>query len=258
MANRNVLVPTAGIPSGSGLTTLVLVSAMSCSACSSGSAVSTARARSRADSAGSSATDPQLVRTSSTTGQSSNAPELIAKSTATTTTMPTVSGSTLEHCDPGSYVGTYNCKLVMQGMPTDTSIDGVVSFDLEVNTVETMQKCPPGAEFCDFDLVIKEGTGNLFGFVLGLVGFETGLQGGLDCRTGKFHASAVGGVYGIPWEDPDKPGKLKVVAEVGTFDGTLDGFHSGKTPQVISGTWNLGEPSVDIYCPGPFSVELTQ
>lgn len=166
-----------------------------------------------------------------------------------------VSASPLENCDPGAYAGTYNCMLVMQGMPSDTPIDGVVSFDLEVNSVETMQNCPVGAEFCDFDLVIKEGSGQLFGFVLGFVGFETGLRGGLDCRTGKFHADAVGGIYGVPWEDPDNPGKLEVAVELGTFDGTLDGLHSGKVPQIISGMWNLGEPSFDIYCPGPFSVE---
>jgi hypothetical protein len=162
----------------------------------------------------------------------------------------------LESCDPGSYVGTYACKLVMQGMPTDLPIEGVVSFELEVNGVDAMQSCPPGVEFCDFDLVIKEGSGELFGFVLGVVGFQTGLQGGLDCRTGKFQAVAVGGIYGIPWEDPADPEKLKVAVELGTFDGTLEGLHAGKIPQVIAGTWNLGEPSIDIYCPGPFSVEL--
>jgi hypothetical protein len=161
-----------------------------------------------------------------------------------------------ENCDPGAYVGTYNCMLVMQGTSTDAPIAGDVSFDLEVNTTETKRNCPPGAEFCDFDLVIKEGSGKLFGFVLGIVGFETGLQGGLDCRTGTFRANAVDGIYGIPWEDADNPGKLRVAFELGSFDGTLDGVHEGKNPQVISGMWNLGEPSLDIYCPGPFSVEL--
>jgi hypothetical protein len=161
-----------------------------------------------------------------------------------------------DHCGSGEYAGTYSCKLVMQGTATDALIEGVVSFYLEANTAQSMMSCPPGAEFCDFDLVIKEGSGKLFGFVLGVVGFETGLQGGLDCSTGKFHASAVGGVYGVPWDDPDNPGKLEVSVPIGTFDGTLDGIHQGQTPQVIAGDWNLGEPSLDIYCPGPFSVEL--
>src|SRR5262245_44976947 len=133
----------------------------------------------------------------------------------------TASGKPIEHCDPGAYVGNYACKLVQQGMPTDTPIEGVVSFDLEANSVESMQSCPAGAEFCDFDLVIKEGSGDLFGFVLGFIGFETGLRGGLDCRSGKFHADAVGGIYGVPWEDPNEPGKLKVTVEIGPFDGTL-------------------------------------
>jgi hypothetical protein len=93
--------------------------------------------------------------------------------------------------------------------------------------------------------------------VLGFVGFETGLKGGLDCRTGKFHADAVAGIYGVPWEDPADPTMLKVAVELGTSDGTLDGYHEGKIPEIIAGTWNLGEPSFDIYCPGPFSVQLT-
>lgn len=88
------------------------------------------------------------------------------------------------------------------------------------------------------------------------VSLLTGLRGGLDCRTGKFHADAVGGIYGVPWPGPDMPDKFKVTAEIGTFDGTLDGLHQGKIPQIISGMWNLGEPNFDIYCPGPFSVEL--
>jgi len=212
-----------------------------CVACSADSATSTARgvaSDKRSASAGGGSTETPLITTSSS-GAPSDDPRQPA----------------LENCDPGAYVGMYACKLVQQGMPTDTPIDGVVSFDLEVNSVETRQNCPVGAEFCDFDLVIKEGSGKLFGFVLGLVGFETGLRGGLDCRTGKFHADAVGGIYGVPWEDPNEPGKLKVTVELGTFDGTLDGTHGGKNPQIIAGTWNLGEPSFDIYCPGPFSVE---
>lgn len=169
------------------------------------------------------------------------------------------SAGPLENCDPGSYTGTYECYLVQQGEPTDTKIEGVVAFDLEINEVTmTQTACPPGQEFCDFDLVISEGSGELFGFVLGVVGFETALEGGLDCSTGEFQARAVGGVYGVPWPDPDDPeGKLKVTVELGTFDGTLAGYHGGKIPEVISGEWNLGEPTFDIYCPGPFSVELS-
>ena len=163
----------------------------------------------------------------------------------------------LESCDPGAYVGNYECHLVFQqGEKTETKIEGTVAFDLELNQSTTQGKCKPGQEFCD-DLVITEGSGKLFGFVLGLIGFETGLKGGLNCSTGEFHAEAVGGVYGIPWPNPDDPeGKLKVTIELGTFDGSLNGRHGGKVPQTIAGEWNLGEPSLDIYCPGPFSVQL--
>lgn len=215
---------------------------LACSAESSG--------QTPARSTGAAGADPHVIATPN--NGAANAPTLIQGASAGTV----ANTSAPENCDPGSYVGNYACKLVMQGTPTDAPIEGVVSFDLEVNTVETMMSCPPGAEFCDFDLVIKEGSGKLFGFVLGFVGFETGLRGGLDCSTGKFHADAVGGIYGIPWEDPNDPTKLKVSVELGTFDGTLDGLHEGKIPQTIAGEWNLGEPSLDIYCPGSFSVEL--
>lgn len=63
---------------------------------------------------------------------------------------PTPGPSTepLENCDPGSYTGTYECYLVQQGEPTDTKIEGVVAFDLEINQVMTMQAaCPAGQEF---------------------------------------------------------------------------------------------------------------
>ena len=165
---------------------------------------------------------------------------------------------TRPNCDPGAYVGSYECKLVRESEQTEVTIDGVVSFDLEINAAAAKGTCAPGQEFCDFDLVITEGSGKLFGFALGVIGFETGLKGGLDCATGDFHAQAVGGIWGVPWPDPNDPeGKLKVAVELGTFDGSLDGKHGGTAPQTIAGLWNLGEPTYDIYCPGPFSVALT-
>lgn len=166
------------------------------------------------------------------------------------------SGSLLEHCDPGAYVGTYECFLVQQGTMTETKIEGIVAFELEANEVAAGGECQAGEEFCDLDLVIKQGSGELFGFVLGFIGFECGLEGGLDCSTGAFTARAVDGIYGVPWPDENDPDmKLKVTVPIGMFDGTLDGYHGGAEPQVIAGEWNLGEPNFDIYCPGPFSVE---
>jgi hypothetical protein len=224
---------------------LALGAGLCCWACSAASGPSSARAG-RGVGSGDSVTNPHVVAAAG----AGSAPILSAPAAVSDG-----SGTPPANCGPGTYVGNYACKLVMQGTPTDTPIEGVVSFDLEVNAQGPATECPPGVEFCDFDLVIKEGSGKLFGFVLGIVGFETGLKGGLDCSTGKFHADAVGGIYGVPWEDPADPTKLKVSLELGTFDGTLDGVHQGMIPQVIAGEWNLGEPSLDIYCPGPFSVE---
>ena len=252
MLKRQAIVSATAPTSAAVRGSLVLLGAVLSAACAaeSGPASRQGPSANVAGSAAAATNGTVIAGPSSTTP--SDAPTLIPVSDAAAP----VSGPPLENCDPGAYSGTYACKLVMQGMPTDTPIEGVVSFYLEVNSVETKQNCPPGAEFCDFDLVIKEGSGELFGFVLGFVGFQTGLQGGLDCRSGKFHADAVGGIYGVPWQDPDDPEKLRVEVPIGTFDGTLDGFHGGKIPQVIAGEWNLGEPSFDIYCPGPFSVEL--
>lgn len=171
-------------------------------------------------------------------------------------TPPGPSSSPLDYCDPGAYVGTYECFLVQQGTTTETKIEGIVAFELEANEVAAGGECQAGDEFCDLDLVIKQGSGELFGFVLGFIGFECGLEGGLDCSTGAFTARAVDGIYGVPWPDENDPEmKLKVTVPIGMFDGTLDGYHGGAEPQIIAGEWNLGEPNFDIYCPGPFSVE---
>jgi hypothetical protein len=91
-----------------------------------------------------------------------------------------------------------------------------VSFYLECNTAETTHSCLSAQEFCDFDLIIKEGNGKLFGFVSGFVGIETALQGGLDRGTGILKADAVGGVHGSG-DDPNNSGKLTVSVQLVTI-----------------------------------------
>ena len=87
-----------------------------------------------------------------------------------------------------------------------------------------------------------------------VIGFQTQLSGGLNCRSGEFHAD---GVYGVPGPNLMDPGGDAIIAApLGGFDGTLDGLHGGAVPQVISGTWDLTEDVANYNCNGPFTVEL--
>lgn len=168
-----------------------------------------------------------------------------------------LTGPGLEHCSPGVYRGTYACDLTSDGMAAGV-LEGFVQFDLAIDEATTSQECPPDQEFC-FDLVIPEGSGTLFGFVGFLIGFETQLEGGLDCRNGIFMASAVDGVWGLPVSsDPSDPNAPATVADPpsGTFDGTLAGVHNGVQPEKIEGSWDLTEPTYNYNCNGPFTVEL--
>lgn len=162
-----------------------------------------------------------------------------------------------DFCSPGVYRGTYNCELTNNGMPAGP-LEGAVQFDLAIDEATIEDDCPPDQEFC-FDLVIPEGSGTLFGFVGLIVGFETQLEGGLDCRTGEFRASAVDGVWGLPVSsDPSDPNAPATIADPpsGTFDGTLEGTHNGAQPEKIEGSWDLTEMTYNYNCNGPFTVEL--
>jgi hypothetical protein len=156
-------------------------------------------------------------------------------------------------CSPGTYVGTYTCTLEMDGMMS-VEIDGDISFDL-TSKVKT-QACPPDSEFCD-DLVIAQG--KLFGFAVLVIGFETSLEGGLDCKTGMFHAKTADGVWGLPVPvDPSNPDSPLTVADppAGMFDGDMSGVHHAGPPEAIEGMWSLEESSTMLKCPGPFHVKL--
>jgi len=166
-------------------------------------------------------------------------------------------GPSLEHCGPGVYRGTYTCDLKDGTGAVVGALAGDVQFDLAIDETAMQVECTADDEFC-FDLVIPEGSGTLFGFVLLLLGFETELEGGLDCRTGEFRATAIDGVWGFPVSsDPNDPNAPATVADPpsGTFDGTLAGTHPGTEPQMIEGTWDLTEIENGYNCNGPFTVE---
>jgi len=159
-------------------------------------------------------------------------------------------------CSPGLYLGTYECEISLFGFPVPLA--GDVSFNLSINETTVDRECDAADEFCE-DLVISENGGTLFGLA-GLVGFETMLTGALDCRTGEFRASGLGGRWGAAIStDPNDPDALWTVQDPpqGMFDGELTGTHStsGST-ETIAGDWNLHESAMDITCAGPFTVTL--
>jgi hypothetical protein len=121
-----------------------------------------------------------------------------------------------------------------------------------------MQECQEDDEFCD-DLVIAPGSGKLFGFAVLIIGFQTSLEGGLDCATGMFHAETTDGIWGLPVPvNPDDPDSPLTVADpaFGMFDGDMSGVHLAGATEAIDGTWSLEETSMMLKCPGPFHVEL--
>jgi len=159
-------------------------------------------------------------------------------------------------CSPGLYLGTYECEISLFGFPVPLA--GDVSFNLSINEMTIGQDCEPGVEFCS-DLVISENGGTLFGLA-GFIGFETMLEGALDCTTGEFRANGVDGRWGTAVStDPNDPDALWTVEEpaMGMFDGALMGTHAtaGST-ETIAGDWDLTERAMGITCAGPFTVTL--
>jgi len=158
----------------------------------------------------------------------------------------------VENCDPGLYLGTYECDLVVFGLPT--TLTGDVAFNLEIN--EQVVECASDNEFC-FDLVISEGSGKLFGIAVGW-GFEAALKGGLNCQTGEFRTEPLDGIYGSAVSsDPNDPNALWMVQQppAGMFKGDLTGQHVGGTPQLIEGEWSLVQEGF-ASCTGSFTTEL--
>jgi hypothetical protein len=156
-------------------------------------------------------------------------------------------------CQGGQYAGKYRCDLEVFGIPA--SLEGEVSFLLEIDQTVAPSNCQ---EFCP-GLVIAEGSGTLFGLA-GDTGwaFEAKLDGGLDCRTGEFRATAPKGIYGLAGSnDPNDPNALSSVLAppLGEFEGKLSGMHNGP-PERIAGDWDLVDAAELARCSGPFTVEL--
>ena len=121
-------------------------------------------------------------------------------------------------------------------------------------------ECESGEEFCP-DLVISENGGTLYGIAagIGVWGFETMLDGALDCTTGEFRATGFDGRWGEAVStDPTDPDALWTVADPpsDTFEGELNGTHASSPVETISGQWLLREGGFDISCAGPFTVTL--
>jgi hypothetical protein len=167
---------------------------------------------------------------------------------------PVAAPTTRKACNPGFYLGTYSCELTLFGLPLP--LMGDVSFNLSVNESVVTSECVSN-EFCA-DLVIAENSGTLYGLA-GFYGFETVLDGALDCERGEFRATGIGGRWGAAISsDPSDPEALWTVDEppLGAFDGDLEGMHEASGVEAIEGTWNLIETASAITCIGPFRVEL--
>ena len=159
-------------------------------------------------------------------------------------------------CSPGFYLGTYDCELDFFGIVSPLA--GDVAFNLSINEMTVDGACEANEEFCP-DLVISENGGTLFGVAAGLWGFETQLEGALDCTTGEFRATGLGGRWGTAVStDPNDPDALWTVEEppAGMFDGELSGMHSTSPTETIAGEWFLLESGSGITCTGPFTVAL--
>ncbi|HKP55122.1 MAG TPA: hypothetical protein VJV78_00295 [Polyangiales bacterium] len=159
-------------------------------------------------------------------------------------------------CRGGRYAGKYSCALEVFGIPA--ALDGEVSFLLEIGQTAAPSGCQ---EFCP-DLVIAKGSGTLFGLAGDTGwGFEAELQGGLDCRTGEFRATAPKGIYGLAGSnDANDPNALSTVLDppLGDFNGMFSGMHVGGTPERITGDWDLVDAAELARCSGPFMVQLQQ
>lgn len=163
---------------------------------------------------------------------------------------PPASMQSAPGCEPGVYLGTYDCDVDFGIGPLP--LEGDVSFNLEVSAMPAAQGCQ---EFC-VDLAIATASSTLFG-VAGAVSFESKLTGGLDCRTGEFRASVDNGIYGFGEQiDPSDPDSLWRVAQpsFGTFVGNLSGSYTPALPQ-IQGMWNLKDDLTGTTCEGPFKVK---
>ena len=156
-------------------------------------------------------------------------------------------------CEPGRYLGTFQCSY-QQGMMGPTfEASGIVSFALERSSNSEVLEIRDG---------LLDGWGGAFFF-----GY---LNGELTCLDGAFSGSVSDGFYnfllkGCSGMDNDMPGVNCVITDPddpdyvpwnvtleGTYEGTLD-----TSAGTIDGSWSLQPLDIGGTCDGTFTVELT-
>lgn len=151
--------------------------------------------------------------------------------------------TSLGFCSPGIYVGSYTCDLLTMNGVSHGELTGDLQFELTTEQRGTL-----------VDEITIDGS-RAFGTLMPVVGgFESQLEGHVNCSTGEFSAISVGGVLGQPMlSDPtmaDSP--LVILDPAGTFEGSLTGLRS---QEVIEGTWALLDENGN-HCTGPFTASL--
>ncbi|HVU03615.1 MAG TPA: hypothetical protein VHE30_17775 [Polyangiaceae bacterium] len=128
-------------------------------------------------------------------------------------------------CLPGTYEGTFTCKLDFFAGIFVSDITGPVNFTLAESA---------SGEF----LEIKDGT--LAGTANTTIKFTSPLSGKLDCSNNTFHADATAGTYS------------DAAFINGTFTGGLDAKLDRAT-QILTGTWALTPSATSTPCAGSWT-----
>ena len=143
-------------------------------------------------------------------------------------------------CQPGHYVGVFECEYNRPGDPdagdpgvSDVYVTGPVEFDLERS---------PNGEFLEI------ANGHLDGAAYLIFGFAANLAGRLDCTTNMIQAQAVDGMWSVG--DPN-------ALPLGTFEGVLAGTYDPMTV-TLAGDWHMtvADP-LNGTCDGPWNVSYT-
>jgi hypothetical protein len=143
----------------------------------------------------------------------------------------TAPGAGATDCQPGVYIGTFECFLATdpsQSSDFAVSVSGPISF--------TLVRSKDG-EFLEI------ADGSLDGLAQLIFGFHCELGGQLDCSTLELTAMAVNGVWGF-----GDPSIVPAGAFAGDLTGTLD-----PTTGTLSGQWALTGDAVPGTCVGTWT-----
>jgi hypothetical protein len=162
-------------------------------------------------------------------------------------------GSPITGCGPGRFAGSYAFECYpLETLPVASG--GELSFELVgADGGASGSNCQ---EFCG-GLVIKQGTGRLFGTWGGVAAFEGWLAGGLDCGSGVFRADVTDGVWGFPVNAvPGNPAtEVTGVFPTDPLEATLMGRYEAGPPQKIEGEWFMIPGPNANRCLGTFTFE---